>query len=470
MKNKYILLGLFLILTSNSFAIIRNVPGAYSSINAAISASTNGDTILVQPGTYSENINFRGKKVVLTSKFYMNNDYSFINNTIINGSSPVNSDTASCVIFKSGEDSTTVLQGFTITGGNGTKWTDIHGAGVYREGGGILIELSSPVIRFNIIRNNTATNSSGVSGAGGGGIRIGDGNPQILNNIIVFNQGGYGPGIVLNYTGVVIRNNIIASNTGGQSFYGGSGIWAYNNLGSSPKLIENNSFVNNTAVSNTGGILAWSTTLTLKNNILWNNTGSSNVQLFTVSGIINASYCDVQGGYTGTGNINVYPAFADSNYILSASSPCIDAGDSSNIYLDPPNPSNPLLAKYPSRGTRRNDIGAYGGPLSSFLSSAQIIGIKNNRENIPENYALHQNYPNPFNPSTQISYDIPKNGFVSLKVYDLTGKEIVTLINGYHIAGSYMTNWTTGNISSGVYFYKLFSGNFSDTKKMLLIR
>ena len=120
---------IILALSMSAKADIRIVPAQYSTIQSAINASINRDTVLVQPGTYFENINFRGKNIVLTSKYYQNSDYSFIQTTIINGSTPQFPDSASCVIFNRNEDSTTVLQGFTITGGTGTKWTDEHGAG-----------------------------------------------------------------------------------------------------------------------------------------------------------------------------------------------------------------------------------------------------------------------------------------------------------------------------------------------------
>src|SRR4030095_10564777 len=141
------------------FAIIHHVPADYTTIQSAIDASTNGDTVVVAPGTYFENINFKGKNIVLTSNFYLNGDTSFINQTIINGSQSVQADTGSCVIFSSGEDSTAVLMGFTITGGTGSAWLDMHGAGIYREGGGVLIDFSSPTVRNNKIIYNVANNS-----------------------------------------------------------------------------------------------------------------------------------------------------------------------------------------------------------------------------------------------------------------------------------------------------------------------
>lgn len=89
---------------------------------------------------------------------------------------------------------------------------------------------------------------------------------------------------------------------------------------------------------------------------------------------------------------------------------------------------------------------------------------------LPTEYQLNQNYPNPFNPTTVISYQLPENGFVTLKIYDVLGKEITTLVNEYKEAGYYEASFDASSLSSGVYFYKLQAGNFVTTKKMLLAR
>ena len=99
-----------------------------------------------------------------------------------------------------------------------------------------------------------------------------------------------------------------------------------------------------------------------------------------------------------------------------------------------------------------------------------VTGLANNGNEIPKQYSLSQNYPNPFNPSTKIKFDLPKQGFVSLKVYDVLGKEVANLVNEVKTPGSYVVNFNGENISSGVYYYRIDVGNYVETKKMLLIK
>ncbi len=89
---------------------------------------------------------------------------------------------------------------------------------------------------------------------------------------------------------------------------------------------------------------------------------------------------------------------------------------------------------------------------------------------LPSEFKLEQNYPNPFNPSTMINYHLPVSGTVSLKIYDILGRELATLINEFKPAGIYTVNFSPSSLSSGIYFYSLRCGNFNATKKMILIR
>ena len=90
--------------------------------------------------------------------------------------------------------------------------------------------------------------------------------------------------------------------------------------------------------------------------------------------------------------------------------------------------------------------------------------------NIPLKFSLEQNYPNPFNPSTEIQFSLPKSGFTTLKVYDITGREVAVLVNEQKQAGTYSTEFNASKLASGVYFYRLTSGNFSAVKKLLLLK
>ena len=89
---------------------------------------------------------------------------------------------------------------------------------------------------------------------------------------------------------------------------------------------------------------------------------------------------------------------------------------------------------------------------------------------LPTEYSLKQNYPNPFNPSTIITYQIPKEGFVTLKVYDVLGREVATLVNENKQAGKYSLEFSSKQLSSGTYFYRLTSGEFTEIIKMILLR
>ena len=129
------------------------------------------------------------------------------------------------------------------------------------------------------------------------------------------------------------------------------------------------------------------------------------------------------------------------------------------------------------------DVGVFvymatGGPLSGSCPVLQTkkesistfpTGIEN-QGTVALSYSLEQNYPNPFNPTTNIHFSIPKDGNVSLKFYDILGNEIATYVNGFMKAGIYNAEFNGSNYSSGVYFYKLVSGNFSETKRMILTK
>lgn len=106
----------------------------------------------------------------------------------------------------------------------------------------------------------------------------------------------------------------------------------------------------------------------------------------------------------------------------------------------------------------------FNGNFEYFSLNSEVnIGV-------PSNFSLSQNYPNPFNPSTKINFDLPVDGNVSLKIFDMSGKEVMSLVNEARTAGYYSVSFNAANLSSGIYFYTLSAGNFVSTKKMTLIK
>lgn len=105
-----------------------------------------------------------------------------------------------------------------------------------------------------------------------------------------------------------------------------------------------------------------------------------------------------------------------------------------------------------------------------FLGNRSNVGINPIGTNIPKKFALSQNYPNPFNPTTKIKFDVPKNGNVTLEVFNNLGQVVSTLHNGYTKAGYYETDFDGSKLTSGIYYYRITSNDFTETKKMILVK
>jgi len=249
-----------------------NPDSLYHTIQSGISAADSGDTILVAEGTYYEQINFLGKKpLMVASEFLIDGDTNHIAGTIINGSQPLNPDSASVVYFVSGEDTTSILCGFTITGGTGTTIiTPVSIWGVSRQGGGIWISGSGAKIRSNIITRNRCEdiNRLKVESDIGGGIAtdtdsadfwiVIDGNVIDSNYVISDSSAGCctGAGIaIINNCRIVnniIKNNVskILVNTIWWSQGAGACIFSIDNALDQAGVIQNNQFLNNINNSN----------------------------------------------------------------------------------------------------------------------------------------------------------------------------------------------------------------------------
>ena len=217
-------------------AATRLVPQNYATIQAAIDGANNGDTIIVSPGTYDENIDFGNRKVVLTS--IDPNDAQIVAATTIKGKPRTRK---SVVTFADGQGSETILTGFTITNGNGTE--DDYDPTLFL-GVGIYCKNTSPTIRCNVITGNDGPMewyTPVVNRSYGGGIYCTNSNAVIERNIIKENSAYYGGGIMAQSSDVTITNNLVYDNLGLQGGgvhlqYGGQlinntlvGNWAYSN-------------------------------------------------------------------------------------------------------------------------------------------------------------------------------------------------------------------------------------------------
>ena len=174
---------------------------------------------------------------------------------------------------------------------------------------------------------------------------------------------------------------------------------------------------------------------------------------------------------TALNNRNVQALIANGNNIFAGTNGygvymSLDNGTNwaqrSEGLVDPWTTSFCILNNYIFAGTINNTV--FRRPLN------ELIGIKPISEHEPSSYKLSQNYPNPFNPTTKLKFEIPKSGFVKLSVYDALGKKTETLVNEYLQSGVYEISFNADNYTSGVYFYRIETPEFTESKKMVLIR
>lgn len=286
----------------------------YSTIQSAIDDANPGYTVLVDDGVYYENINFNGLAITVQS-------VNGAANAIIDGSLG-----SSVVTFTNSETNSSILSGFTITGGTGTV------SGSNPIGGGIYCYSSSPKINNCTISGNTAI---GESNGWGGGIYCSySSSPTIINCTISSNIATSSGGGI--YAGGSSSPTITNCTISGNSAIWGGGIICHDN---SP-TITNCTISYNTASNDGGGIYCYSASPTVVNIILWGDTAgvSGNEIYLDGDNSIDITYSDIQqdsGIYTGTGNINAAPQFnGGGDYHLTSGSPCIDSGTSSGAPSD----------------------------------------------------------------------------------------------------------------------------------------
>jgi len=455
----------------------------FATIQAGIDASSDGDTVLVAEGTYTENINYNGKNIVVGSLYLTTSDSSYISSTIIDGDS-----SGSIVVFESFEDSTAVLNGFTfqdIIFDSGDEPQTI-----------ININESSPKIinnRFDnfylfqgvesaviycensnsLIMNNEFTNGSLGNGyVLGGYILSKNSNLTIKNNRIENGYVGFAEpsGYIVSVNSEnIIESNIIINPSMGYcvicaaiSILDGSNCIIRNNLifqaygdGFGAVVASESQYVshNNTFISNSVGYANLSSDGIVSNDIIY---GSSNTVYLDESSTIQVSYSDIDGGWEGEGNIDTDPLFVapdSGDFHLQATSPCIDAGD----------PSSPL------------DPDGTIADMGAFYFEQTTVGFHEDLVILPNKIYLYQNHPNPFNPVTTLRYDLPEDALVNITIYDMMGRQVSTLVSSQQTAGFKSVRWNATNdkdapVSAGLYLYTIQAGEFRQTKKMVLLK
>ncbi|MBN1339383.1 MAG: VCBS repeat-containing protein [Bacteroidales bacterium] len=365
-------------ITVQSEPLLINVPGDIWTIQGAVDGAYDGDTVLVQPGTYYENVMCQNKDIVIASLILFTGDTSYISQTIVDGGEN------GSVFQLSYQGETAELSGFTFTNGS------------YILGGGLQLSSSSAkVTHIKITGNQTTGNGGGIhiSGAhpvlsnikvtnnaaqAGGGLYISSGNPIIKESAITGNTASAGAGLYLFSTSALIENNEITNNyayTNGGGIYihncspqiiGNliSGNWSDNqtsgaggircNSNASPTMISN-TIVNNTGAYGGGLRVMGNSDPVLINNIIWGNTATvsgNQVRLDDDTSDPAFMFCDVQDGVAGFGKepgtlftgayyscIEDDPLFADlpnEDFQLTAISPCINTGNPDTTSLNLP--------------------------------------------------------------------------------------------------------------------------------------
>ncbi len=372
-----VVLTFLTVIPGEILAVTIHVPADSPTIQAGIAAAESGDTVLVADGTYSgpgnRDIDLGGRIVVVMSE---NGPIVTIIECQGDSLEPHRG-----FVFQNGEDSTSVVQGFTIRGGwayDGggiycdwqsspcIRWNIITGNHAYWSGGGIACYASAPAIVGNLIRGNSSTWSGGgvfcnwyaspvIRGNvisenttfGGGGVLCWyHSEPIIVENSVTGNEAVYGCGIACYQSSPLIERNSISGNAAAME---GGGIMCD---GSSPEIVRNTIF-GNSALWDGGGISCRNSSAPLVTNcIVWGDTAFFTDEIYMDgSGSLTVTYSDVAGGWPGEGNIDTPPLYADpleGDFALLSDSPCIDSGDPE--------------AEVPQDGGDRVDMGAIEYP------------------------------------------------------------------------------------------------------------
>jgi hypothetical protein len=361
-------------------------------------------------------------------------------------------------------------------------------------GWGIQLEYcKNTIVENNIVQNLKVTHTIGEIVNMGINSWVGS-NIIIRNNVVhgIRSNAGYmSVGILLSGSGGTnseIYNNMIydiqSSSTNNYSRVSGIQIFYQSN----PKVYYNTVYLSGTGANKLGSAALYIydgvTNADIKNNIFVNTRDespycASAIYDYTTQNLT-SDYNDLY--YDDTNNNNCLVRIAGTDYLTLADWQA--TGKDQHSYVEMPHFVEPYLHIDPAiptyieaRGTPisgiENDFdGDLRNTLTPDIGADEIDGTPGvGDENVPPTeYALDQNYPNPFNPTTTFRYSIPQTSKVVIKVYDILGNEIVTLMDEEKSVGTYQLTWNAVNIPSGVYFYKLQAGEYVNTKKMILLK
>ena len=343
----------------------------------------------------------------------------------------------------------------------------------YAEGGGLIIDDSDrPVHGIKQVSGNDFCNNEaiGMTQTGrGAGIELFNSDAHITENWFAYNSvsgAGQSMGGAIRVWQSAFRlvNNVFHHNT---AVLGG----AVHVRGITDVRMEmvfiNNTITDNTASVYGGAIYGFHCNLIIFNTIIWGNTADM-IHLETGGEIDAAMYNVVQDSLDGHNNFVSDPAFSDDNYNLSDTSWAIGNGKDSiqvnGIWYHSPDIDYFGNAR-PDPIDYKIDIGAVETPDTQYYMDVRDFDHLN-----PNDYWLAQNYPNPFNPATTITYQLPVAGKVSLTIYNLLGQKIWQREWDRQPAGLHEVTIDLSRQGSGVYFYRIEAGNFSQTKKMMLLK
>lgn len=468
-------------------ATVIHVPADQPTIQAGINAASNGDTVLVSPGTYTENINFNGKAITVAST-------SGPGVTIIDADK-----LGPAATFISGESTTSVLKGFTLKNGVGA------GAPYYTNGGGVAIAYSSPTITQNIIVDNVDDN--------GGGIGSSFGSPAITRNVIRNNKASLGAGVFIGGATVarfppVVSNNVIEANATYDYYFGGGlALWAAGVV-----IVENNKIAGNQASDGQGGgvfIANEADAQFIQNVITGNSAGAgggvylsvpvSSIGLLFVNNTIAANN-SADGSAVWAGGFDSNDEFFNNLIIgtagqiafhcdtLYSSVPPIvqfndawassgtgfdggcagDSGSNGNISVDP-------IFVSPTKGNYRllggspaidvGDNAAPSVPVKDFAGNPRIVN-GNDGPAATVDMGAYEFIPVALTPPT-LNFGLQAVGSTTTKTVTLTnaqnkslGISSKTLPTGYHVSGCGTSVAAFSSCSLTVTFHPLTSGSF----------